>query len=54
MTNDEKHELREIAKTRGLFIGRGREKDWGSINKLVNGIAVGRLLVIENPAHFNN
>lgn len=43
LSHRQKAELRRIAKSFGFTIGRGAEKEWGSINKLAQAIADGKL-----------
>ena len=46
ITPEQKDALRQIALGFGFTIGRGREKNWGSINQLAAAIADGELIVI--------
>lgn len=46
LTEEQKQSLRDIAKAHGLIIGRGKEKDWGSIRGLCEAIADGELVVV--------
>ncbi len=46
ITPEQKDALRQIALNFGFTIGRGREKDWGSINQLAAAIADGDLIVL--------
>jgi len=46
ITPEQKEQLRNIALQFGFAIGRGNEKDWGSINQLAAAIGDGRLIVV--------
>jgi len=47
ITTEQKENLRKIAKSYGFTIGRGKEKDWGSVRKLMAAIADEQLHVFK-------
>ena len=47
LTEDEKLRLRLLAQQLGLYIGRGSMADYGSIQKLISGIANGHFSIIK-------
>lgn len=48
ITTEQKAALRDIAILYGFTIGRGKEKEWGSINQLAAAIADGELMVVKS------
>ena len=53
LTHEQKARLRELAKQFGFTIGRGAEKDWGSINQFAAAIADGKLTVVKSKENGN-
>ena len=47
ITNKQKAKLRQIAKQYGFTIGRGNEKEWGSVRKLMAAVADGKLHIVK-------
>ena len=46
ITSEQKSRLRDIALDYGYTIGRGNEKDWGSVRKLMAAVADGELQIV--------
>jgi hypothetical protein len=53
ITAGQKKRLRRIALDYGYTIGRGKEKNWGSVRKLMAAVADGKLQVVKYGTNGN-